>query len=384
MQPEPAQSLHDQGRAKPAVEREGTADSPFESRPAQAGGAGLLRNFWYLAAASSRLKPGKTLGVQLLGEPIVLARTARGAIFALRDICPHRGIPLRHGFLQGDDLACGYHGWRFSTEGLCTAIPSLVEGQKFDVARVKVQAYPCREVQGNLWVYVGDREPGEGPDEQPEPLLLPGIGNRAPGVALCSHFPCDADQAAFGLMDPTHAAFVHTSWWWKQQARKLRQKEKEFEPAPLGWRMKRHQLPRENRAYRVLGQTVTTEITYRLPGTRVEHIQGDRHTVVGLTAITPINEQECEVHQCLYWTLPWLGLFAPLVRRLAWTFLMQDREVVVQQQEGLAYNPNLMLINDADTQARWYHQLKQEWQRAQAGNRPFQNPIQPRTLRWRS
>jgi hypothetical protein len=90
------------------------------------------------------------------------------------------------------------------------------------------------------------------------------------------------------------------------------------------------------------------------------------------------------VHQCLYWTLPWLGLFTPLVRQLAWTFLMQDRKVVVEQQEGLAYNPNLMLINDADTQARWYHQLKQEWQRARAENRPFQNPIQPRTLRWRS
>jgi phenylpropionate dioxygenase-like ring-hydroxylating dioxygenase large terminal subunit len=384
MASDPAQPLPDnssQMRPGPAPD---AAESPYEARPAQPGAAALLRDFWYLAASSSRLKPGKTLGVQLLGEPIVLARTAQGRAFALRDICPHRGIPLRHGFLQGEDLACGYHGWSFAADGRCTAIPSLVEGQKFDVSRVKARAYPCREVQGNLWVYVGEREPGEGPDGQPDPPGLPGIGERTPGVSLCSHFPCDADQAAFGLMDPTHAAFVHTSWWWKKQAHKLRQKEKEFEPAPLGWRMKRHALPRENRAYRVLGQTVTTEISYRLPGLRIEHIQGDRHTVVGLTAITPLNEKESEVHQCLYWTLPWLGLFTPLVRQLAWTFLMQDRKVVVEQQEGLAYNPNLMLINDADTQARWYHQLKQEWQRARAENRPFQNPIQPRTLRWRS
>jgi phenylpropionate dioxygenase-like ring-hydroxylating dioxygenase large terminal subunit len=384
MQPESAQSLHEEGREGLAARRGAAAEAAFESRPARAGSAALLRDFWYLAAASARLKPGKTLGIQLLGEPIVLARSRQGAVFALRDICPHRGIPLRHGYLQGEDLVCCYHGWSFSAEGRCTSIPSLVEEQKFDVSRVKVHAYPCREVQGNLWVYVGDREPGEGPDPQPAPPQLPGIGERAPAVALCSGFPCDADQAAFGLMDPTHAAFVHTSWWWKKQARKLRQKQKEFEPAPLGWRMKRHQLPKENRAYRVLGQTVTTEITYRLPGIRIEHIQGDRHTVVGLTAITPLNEKESEVHQCLYWTLPWLGLFTPLVRRLAWAFLMQDREVVVQQQEGLSYDPNLMLINDADTQARWYYQLKQEWQRARAENRPFANPIQPRTLRWRS
>jgi phenylpropionate dioxygenase-like ring-hydroxylating dioxygenase large terminal subunit len=384
MASDPAQPLSDISSPTQPGRAADAAESSYEARPAQPGAAALLRDFWYLAAASSRLKPGKTLGVQLLGEPIVLARTAQGSAFALRDICPHRGIPLRHGFVQGDDLACGYHGWSFAADGRCTAIPSLVEGQKFDVSRVRAVAYPCREVQGNVWVYVGQREPGEGPDGQPEPPVLPGIDGRAPAVSLCSHFPCDADQAAFGLMDPTHAAFVHTSWWWKKRARQLRQKEKQFEPAPLGWRMKRHQLPKENRAYRVLGQTVTTEISYRLPGLRIEHIQGDRHTVVGLTAITPLNEKESEVHQCLYWTLPWLGLFTPLVRRLAWTFLMQDREVVVEQQEGLAYNPNLMLINDADTQARWYHQLKQEWQRARAENRPFQNPIQPRTLRWRS
>jgi phenylpropionate dioxygenase-like ring-hydroxylating dioxygenase large terminal subunit len=384
MHPEPAQSLHPEGADGQASPQSGAAESAVETRPAHPGSAALLRNFWYLAAASARLAPGRTLGIRLLGEPIVLARTERGVAFALRDICPHRGIPLRHGFLQGEDLACGYHGWSFAADGRCTSIPSLVEGQKFDVSRVKVEAYPCREVQGNLWVYVGDRDPAAGPDAQAEPPLLPGISDRPPAVALCSHFPCDADQAAFGLMDPTHAAFVHTSWWWKKQARTLRQKQKEFEPAPLGWRMKRHRLPKENRIYRLLGQTVTTEISYRLPGIRIEHIEGDPHTVVGLTAITPLNDKETEVHQCLYWTLPWLGVFTPIVKRLAWTFLMQDREVVVQQQEGLAYNPNLMLINDADTQARWYYQLKQEWQRAQAENRPFENPITPRTLRWRS
>jgi hypothetical protein len=41
-------------------------------------------------------------------------------------------------------------------------------------------------------------------------------------------------------MDPTHAAFVHTSWWFKKEATKLRPKEKHFEPIKLGWRMVRH------------------------------------------------------------------------------------------------------------------------------------------------
>ena len=113
------------------------------------------------------------------------------------------------------------------------------------------------------------RPPRADVDGLPPPPGVPGLGDRAPQVAISQVFPCSADQAAFGLMDPTHAAFVHTSWWWKKDARKLRLKEKHFEPAPLGWRMKRHRLPRENRAYRLLGRTVTTEIAYALPGLRI-------------------------------------------------------------------------------------------------------------------
>ena len=65
-------------------------------------------------------------------------------------------------------------------------------------------------------------------------------------------------------------------------------------------------------------------------------------------------------------------------------FLKQDRDVVVMQQESLAHDPRLMLINDADTQAKWYYRLKEEWGRAQAEGRPFKNPIQAQELRWRS
>jgi hypothetical protein len=44
----------------------------------------------------------------------------------------------------------------------------------------------------------------------------------------------------------------------------------------------------------------------------------------------------------------------------------------------------LSLIDDADTQARWYYRLKQEYRRAGAEARAFANPVGPRTLRWRS
>lgn len=345
--------------------------------------APLLWNFWYLVLPSSQLKKGRMRSKTVMGEPLVLGRTADGMPFALRDICPHRGIPLRYGTFDGSEITCCYHGWKFDPGGRCTEIPSLLPEQDFGVSRIRVKSYPCRDVQGNVWVYFTQTRRNES-DDLSGPPLLPDIGDASPQVAISMVFPCNTDHAAFGLMDPTHAAFVHTSWWWKKQAGKLRVKEKEFEPAPLGWRMKRHRLPAENRVYKFLGNEVTTEITYCLPGIRIEHIKGDRHVAVGLTAITPITETKTEVHQCLYSTIPLIGFARPILQRLARIFLGQDRDVVVKQQEGLAYDPALMLIDDADTQAKWYHRLKTEWLRAQEEERPFVNPIEPQTLRWRS
>jgi len=57
---------------------------------------------------------------------------------------------------------------------------------------------------------------------------------------------------------------------------------------------------------------------------------------------------------------------------------------MTMQQAGLAHQPSLLLIDDADTQAKWYHRLKAEYVRARAEQRPFANPVKPRVLRWRS
>jgi hypothetical protein len=74
----------------------------------------------------------------------------------------------------------------------------------------------------------------------------------------------------------------------------------------------------------------------------------------------------------------------PLLRPFVRAFLRQDRDIMVMQQEGLKFDPPLMLIDDADRQAKWYYRLKNEYRRARAEGRPFENPVQDRVLRWRS
>ncbi|MFN8945592.1 MAG: aromatic ring-hydroxylating dioxygenase subunit alpha, partial [Pseudobdellovibrionaceae bacterium] len=61
-----------------------------------------------------------------------------------------------------------------------------------------------------------------------------------------------------------------------------------------------------------------------------------------------------------------------------------DIDAVTKQQDGLKWDPSLMLIKDADTQAKWYFALKKEWAESQKENRPFQHPVPETVLKWRS
>ena len=95
-----------------------------KAAPAQKFGTGFLYDIWYFAALGCDLKPGKLQRYELLGEPVLLGRTHRGEVYALRDICPHRAAPLSAGRLVEDTVECPYNGWRFRTDGACAAIPS--------------------------------------------------------------------------------------------------------------------------------------------------------------------------------------------------------------------------------------------------------------------
>ena len=71
-----------------------------------------------------------------------------------------------------------------------------------------------------------------------------------------------------------HAAYIHTSWWFKKDGRKLRPKEKSFEPSPLGWRMVRHKLPPQNLVYKLLGKESLGTDQMPAAGTPIFHTLG--------------------------------------------------------------------------------------------------------------
>src|SRR5207302_10836409 len=125
-------------------------------RPVASEGTAPLREAWYYAAPSRRLRRRATLTKLMLGEPILIGRDSVGTPFALRDLFPHRGMPLSAGRFDGTEIECCYHGWRFDTRGQCTLIPSLVPGRSLAPGHIRTLRYPAREVQGNFWILFSD------------------------------------------------------------------------------------------------------------------------------------------------------------------------------------------------------------------------------------
>lgn len=345
-------------------------------------GDGFLRDIWYFALPSGELGRGAMRAKTLLGEPVLFGRAEDGTVFALRDICPHRGIPLSDGSFDGREVECCYHGWRFAPDGRCTAIPSLTADQAMEVGRIRVRNYPTVDRHGGIWIYMPS-DPRSTAEPAVPPPDLPAVTARAPGLVQRMIFPCHIDHAVIGLMDPAHGPFVHTSWWWRSR-KSIHEKAKRFGPSDLGFAMLRHQPSSNSAAYKLLGGTPTTEIRFRLPGIRVEDIEIGRHRVCGVTAVTPIDATTTEIHHMIFWTMPWLSLLKPVLAPFARRFLAQDRDVVVRQQRGLAHNPALLLINDADVQAKWYYRLKKAYAAWRKDGTPFENPVRETTLRWRS
>jgi phenylpropionate dioxygenase-like ring-hydroxylating dioxygenase large terminal subunit len=352
-------------------------------------GAGFLWDFWYPALRSKEIAGRKLATAMLLEVPLVLGRTAEGKAFAMRDSCPHRGIPLSYGRFDGRALECSYHGWKFDAcSGKCVEVPSLATQDKLRVERIFAGHYPCEERDGYVWVYMtapGSRTPANVP---PAPEL-PVFSDKFKITRLACDIPSHVDQGIIGLMDPAHGPFVHQSWYWRSR-HSIHEKEKHFEPIPLGFRMSKHEPSSNSAPYKLLryfsGEATTTMIDFVLPNMRLEEIRSGHLWFSSRATVTPVRRDLSRIDFVGAWNLVrWMPLVVPIFRSFARKFLRQDQLTMIQQAEGLKYDPRLMLIDDADRPAKWYFALKANLLEARRSGAPMVHPMTgPATLRWRS
>jgi 5,5'-dehydrodivanillate O-demethylase oxygenase subunit len=162
----------------------------------------LLRRFWHPVAPADAVKPGMAIKLRILGEDLTLYRGESGAAHLVAARCAHRGTELHTGWVQGEEIRCIYHGWKYDAAGQCTEAPA--EGTA-TAAKIRIAAYPTREYTGLIFAYMGEGAPPvfdlprKDEYERDDVLIF----------ARVQRWPCNWFQAVENSMDAVHVSFVH-------------------------------------------------------------------------------------------------------------------------------------------------------------------------------
>jgi phenylpropionate dioxygenase-like ring-hydroxylating dioxygenase large terminal subunit len=111
---------------------------------------------WVRIAASAEIEPGVVKGVDHGDVEVVVWRASSGEICVMDARCPHQWSYLGvEGMIDGDELVCAAHHWRFDRSGRGTKRNVLGRvDEKSDIS-----VHPSREVDG----FIEADLPGQAP-----------------------------------------------------------------------------------------------------------------------------------------------------------------------------------------------------------------------------
>lgn len=165
----------------------------------------FLQDHWYPVAEIAAVT-GPT-NVRLLGADYVLWPSGDDT-FALADpFCPHRSAHLGGGWVDGGDIVCPYHGWRFDGTGHCSFIPQMDEGLPVP-PRAALRTYPALARYGMVWVCVGAHPVSDEPPVWREAVDHPEWRFH---VEFFEPWRVAAPRIIDNNLDASHVAYVHRS-----------------------------------------------------------------------------------------------------------------------------------------------------------------------------
>jgi phenylpropionate dioxygenase-like ring-hydroxylating dioxygenase large terminal subunit len=164
----------------------------------------LMRQYWLpFLPSSDLLADGEPQRVRLLGEDLVAFRDSDGEIGLVDHVCPHRGAPLVFARNEACGLRCVYHGWKFGVDGTVMETPAEPADSRLK-ERVRIKNYPCRERNGVVWAFMGDRS-----ELPPLPNLEWNLVSQENIHISFRVQECNWLQAVEGEIDSAHAAILH-------------------------------------------------------------------------------------------------------------------------------------------------------------------------------
>ena len=165
----------------------------------------VMRHFWHPVCLSSQLGD-LPLALRIMREDLVAFRDKSGNVGVLHRHCSHRGTSLEYGIVSERGLRCCYHGWLFDVDGRILETPGEPPDSRLKDS-LRHGAYLAFEYEGLIFAYLGP------PEETPEfPIYdtYEQADNRMVPYALW--YPCNWLQVHDNVMDPVHAAILHSQF----------------------------------------------------------------------------------------------------------------------------------------------------------------------------
>jgi phenylpropionate dioxygenase-like ring-hydroxylating dioxygenase large terminal subunit len=163
----------------------------------------MIPDQWYAVLETNEVPKGRPVGVTRMGEKLVFWRDTHGKLSCLRDVCPHRGVALSLGKLQGDALECPFHGFRYDVSGSCQLIPA--NGRAAPVSRfMKVFSYPTYEAHGFIFIWWGEPQ-----GELPAPRFFDDIDQSMTYSTARDPWKAHYSRVVENQLDVAHVPFIH-------------------------------------------------------------------------------------------------------------------------------------------------------------------------------
>ncbi|MBD2103702.1 Rieske 2Fe-2S domain-containing protein [Leptolyngbya sp. FACHB-261] len=302
---------------------------------------GINPNHWYAIARSAQLQPEKVLPVVFWRQSLAVFRDNQGQVHVLDDICPHKGVSLHKGTVQGCHLVCPYHGWEYDgASGECAAIPYLPEGQK--LPRASVRSYPVQERYGLIWIFPG------APELADQKMVLDVPQAEEDGwldVLLEAHFKAHFSICNENTMDVFHG-HLHAKHqaWYDTKLVKLQETpdlvQAQYDVTYQNWLAPL--LGLSERGNQVTTQRITIEYIY-------PHLRSSLGNLSRLYLLRmPVNEYESHSFGLFFFKVKiprFLNPLKPLIRSIVvnWVlmkFLVQDIEMMEDEQQTYQNEPN--------------------------------------------
>lgn len=111
--------------------------------------AALFGRMWVCAGRTEQVeRPGQYFVREVLGESVIVTRSASSSVRAFYNVCRHRGTRLctEHTGVFAGSIQCPYHAWTYDLDGRLIGAPHMDE-----VPHFRKEEYPLHQIHADVW-----------------------------------------------------------------------------------------------------------------------------------------------------------------------------------------------------------------------------------------